>query len=559
MGVETEYALGGQSREAVVNALFALIRGNVPALPGFLTRDLFLSNGSRLYVDSGLHPELSTPECLDPADVVRYLSAGDRLLADALRELPGSLRAEAGTGLYKCNVDYSGAKTTWGSHESYLHRSPPVDFPAEIIPHLVSRLIFTGAGGFNPFSSGIEFTLSPRSWHLGSAEAPTSIAERGIFHTKDEPLARGGYHRMHLLCGESLCSRIANWLRVGTTALVVASIDAGGKPGSPVRLKDPVAALRAFAADQTCRTTVKLERGECTTAIAIQRQFLREVKRHLSHGAVPEWARDVCEVWGSVLDTLEFQPDLFSTTLDWAIKLAVYKERASQKGIRWEDLPVWNEVIRTIMAAVRKSGFKDRPTVEVVLGREGKPSPIPGTIAELTPFVESHSLSWDMLRPIVNLRKELFELDFRFGHIGEGGVFEELDRAGVLTHDAPGVENIESAMTEPPSRGRARARGEHVKAVAGRQNFACSWTGIIDLTGGRKLDLSNPFVRRGRWRRLTRTERSHYDTSTALSGGRSGLLWRSRPGRSVWSDLFQHSTSVSERQRVERSRGGEGS
>src|SRR4051812_36343834 len=31
-------------------------------------------------------------------------------------------------------------------------------------------------------------------------------AERGIFHTKDEPLSKNGFHRLHILSGESLSS-----------------------------------------------------------------------------------------------------------------------------------------------------------------------------------------------------------------------------------------------------------------------------------------------------------------------------------------------------------------
>lgn len=516
MGAETEYALGGQAREAVVAALFANVRGRLPALPGTLREDLYLANGSRLYVDAGLHPEFSTPECLNPADVVRYLCAGDRMLARALGELPQPLAAESDAGIYKCNVDYSGAKSTWGSHESYMYRTSHGDFAAQIIPHLASRVIFTGAGGFNPFSPGIDFTLSPRAWHLFNSEGVSSTASRGLFHTKDEPLARGTYHRLHLLCGESLCSHIAGWLRVGTTALVVSAIDAGRKTGTPVRLGDPVAALRAFAADPDCRAEAALASGKRDTAVGVQRRILEEVERHLASGSAPEWARDVCAVWASMLDTLESRPEALSATLDWAIKLAIYKERASQKGIRWDDLPVWNHILKTIIGAVRQTDFKGRPTVELVLGKEKEPSPVPGAIAELTPYVESRGLDWEMLRPVVNLRKELLELDFRFGQIG-GGIFEELDRAGVLTHAAPEVEDIDRAVTDPPSEGRARVRGEHIKESAGRENYLCSWTGTIDLKTARKFDLGNPFVQCGRWRRMTPAEAANTATLSVLA------------------------------------------
>ena len=37
------------------------------------------------------------------------------------------------------------------------------------MPHLVSRVVYTGAGGFNNLSKGIEFTLSPPFDKIGRA------------------------------------------------------------------------------------------------------------------------------------------------------------------------------------------------------------------------------------------------------------------------------------------------------------------------------------------------------------------------------------------------------
>jgi hypothetical protein len=168
------------------------------------------------------------------------------------------------------------------------------------------------------------------------------------------------------------------------------------------------------------------------TAVEIQRHYLRAAEQHLAHASAPEWGKEVCEVWTNTLDAVERQPESLSTTVDWAIKLAICKNRVSRKGVRWEDLPAWSHVIKAIVSAVHESSYKGRATVELVLGKEGTPSPIPDTIAQLTPYVESHSLSWDLLRPVVNLRRELFELDFRFGQIGESGLFEQLERSGPL-------------------------------------------------------------------------------------------------------------------------------
>src|SRR5262249_19171785 len=141
--------------------------------------------------------------------------------------------------LARSNVCYA-TWNTWGCHESYGHRALPASLPPQIIPHLVSRITFTGAGGFNSLSPGLEFLLSPRVAHLDTAVSDYSTHSRGIFHTKDETLTTTGQHRLHIICGESLCSQTALWLKVGTTALVMALIDGGVKPGEGVQLPDPV-------------------------------------------------------------------------------------------------------------------------------------------------------------------------------------------------------------------------------------------------------------------------------------------------------------------------------
>ena len=118
-------------------------------------------------------------------------------------------------------------------------------------------------------SPGVEFILSPRVPHMVREVSNDSTGNRGIFHTKDESLCGKGYHRLHLLCGESLCSETATWLKVGTTALVVALIEAGLRPGDAVALQSPLEAMRSFASDTVCKAIVESASGKDLTAIMI--------------------------------------------------------------------------------------------------------------------------------------------------------------------------------------------------------------------------------------------------------------------------------------------------
>ena len=506
-GIETEYAITaldskgddpGRGNE-IVYRLLEEAKRRLVHLPDMHGHGMFLENGSRLYVDCGHHPELSTPECADPWDAVRYVLAGDQILAGLAAQLEAKHHGTQ-TLLHKCNVDYSGTGSTWGSHESYLHRANRAALPKQVIPHLVSRLIYTGAGGFDSRSPGLEFMLSPRVAHLVQTVSHESTTDRGIFHTKDETLAGPGYHRLHLLCGESLCSERAIWLKVGTTALVVALIEADLRPGDAVELRHPLMAMQCFAGDPTCKATATSVKGEELPAITIQRHYLELAEKHRDAPWMPPWAKEVCKGWRAILDQLEQAPVSVSTVLDWGIKLSLYSNHCCSRRVEWKSLPDWTYVLRRFQEALaRTTGGVQQVRVEHLLSKD---SPVADEVKALTPFIRQHGLTWDGLRPFVDLRRELFEIDTRFGQVGGRGIFGSLDQAGVLTHRMTKANRIEQAMTNPPSGGRAQIRGQTVRQLASdKGQYLCDWTGVWEPAGRQLLDLGDPFSNEARWKR----------------------------------------------------------
>jgi len=156
-GTETEYAVTALDQAGVVfppsevgGALLRAAGRTLPHLPGTLDAGLFLANGSRLYVDAGDHPEVAGPECTDPWNAVRYARAGDLILLRLAEEVRRRNPAVAELRIFTGNVDYaSGSGATWGAHESYCHRADPSLLGRGLVPHLVSRVIYSGAGGFD--------------------------------------------------------------------------------------------------------------------------------------------------------------------------------------------------------------------------------------------------------------------------------------------------------------------------------------------------------------------------------------------------------------------------
>ena len=407
-GMETEYAFsrlreaGGEggaalSRTIAIRELLALARERCECLRDIAGKGVYFANGGRLYLDTGEHPELNTPECSDPAELVLYQLAGERILSDLASQLDA--RHPGGrASFFRCNFDYESAQT-WGCHESYLYRERQGAMAAELVPHLVTRPIYTGAGGFDTRSPGISFSLSPRVSHLVRVVSRESTELRGIFHTKDEPLAGGGYHRLHLICGESLCSAAGNYLKIGTTALVVRLIEAGLCDGRAMTLVAPLASMRRIAADPTCSIRLRLRSRREVSAVEVQRHYLAAAERALGRSCMPGWAPELCRRWREALDRIEGPGEELATTFDWAIKLELFRAHAVKRGFELEEIARCN----TAMEALRGEGAAPRR------GEGAKRGRVPSdTLARC-------GVAPEELQAFRALRAELFEIDARFG------------------------------------------------------------------------------------------------------------------------------------------------
>lgn len=533
-GMETEYAFTARGHDGrplnpgpLVEQVERLAAQTIPSVPGMRSSGIFLQNASRMYRDPAgnyTHLEIAGPECANPWDVVRYLQAGERQLVQLAAELQRANSAVSAAAFNKTNIDYSGSHASWGCHESYLTTKRILGLSRQIIPHLVSRIAFTGAGGFNNRSPGIEFLLSPRVAHTSTIENVGSQYERPIFHTRDEPLCEG-FFRLHVICGESLHSETAAWLKIATTAVVVAMADADVAPGEAMQFVAPVEAMRIFARDPSCRARALLTDGRTVTALDAQRHYLELAERHADADFMPAyWTGELCREWRAMLDRLEQGPSAVAQTFDWAIKLELFRNHAARRGFSWEVLAVWNEALRRVQAAAQK-----HPAPGAVGGATGV---VPGTHIPITPAVSEvlaappgPGLDWAGLPAVLALRQELFEIDWRCGELGDGNLLAQLDRSGVLRHRVPGVENIEHAMEHPPGFGRAKIRGQVIRRVAHvRERFACDWKGIFDTQHHAMLDLSDPFAREERWRQYPPARPSGPDADPELARLVAGMM-----------------------------------
>jgi len=514
-GVETQYSVVGlrgrkpMNHAEVLQRVMDAARHELTHIPDIQSSGLYTRNSQRIMVDCS-HVEISTCECSTPTDLVMQLQAADATLARLASSAESACPPGTEIAVFRCNVDYHPGNTvTFGCHDNHLHRRAQDTLRPQLIPHFCTRIIFSGSGGFNPLSRGLEFTLSPRLLAFFQQEdASSSTSERGLWHTKGEmePLCGGGYKRLHVLCSESLCSATANYLRLSSTALIIALAEAGLNPGDAVQLANPIATLQTVATDLTCKKPLHMASGKSMTAIGIQRHYLEAAEGQIGKDILPSWAAEACALWRNVLDRLEDAPESVADCLDWGIKYALFSSHARKRGLRWEQFPLLNQVIDQAAATLATG---TGPSTPMSLRRAfSLKQSMPAQVASLGSLLSAHGLDWKNVRKLLRTRSEFCELDWRFGQLGPKGTFHALDAGGVLNHRIPGTEHLERAITEPPASGRAQVRGKVIQRLAGKINVRCDWESIVDFDAGKVLDLSaDPFMNEeGEWLDLERAD-----------------------------------------------------
>jgi Pup amidohydrolase len=300
--------------------------------------NVILTNGARLYVDHA-HPEYSAPECTNPMDAVIWDKAGERVMAEAATRaaaLPGGPAIQ----LYKNNTDNKGA--SYGCHENYLmSRSTPfADIVRHLTPFFVSRQVICGAGRVGQGADGRDegFQLSQRADFFEVEVGLETTLKRPIINTRDEPHADPDkYRRLHVIIGDANMSEISTFLKLGTTALVLAMIE-DRFLATDLAIESPVPELRAISHDPTLRHLVTLRDGRKMTAIQLQLEYL-ELARKFSedkYGAdVDDVTSEVLRRWESVLGRLAEDPMLLARELDWVAKLEILEGYRSRDGLAW--------------------------------------------------------------------------------------------------------------------------------------------------------------------------------------------------------------------------------
>ena len=435
-GIETEYGVTctfrGQRRlspDEVARYLFRRV------VSWGRSSNVFLSNGARLYLDVGSHPEYATPECDSLLSLLAHDRAGERILEGLCVDAEQRLREEGINGdlyLFKNNTDSVG--NSYGCHENYLiERSG--DFAAladGFIPFLISRQILVGAGKVLQTPRGALYCISQRADHMWEGISSATTRSRPIINTRDEPHADADlYRRLHVIVGDSNMSDTTNFLKVGSADLVLRMLESG-MVMRDLSLDNPIRAIREISHDITGTARVRLANGRELSALEIQCEYLDRVqtfvdRRELSGDPT---VQRILTLWRKTLKAVESgDHSLIDREIDWAIKKSLIER-----------------------------------------------------------YMSKHDLTLSSPR--------IAQIDMAYHDINRGrGLYYLLERSGLVDRLLGDIEIFE-AKSVPPQTTRAKLRGDFVRrAQERRRDFTVDWVHLkLNDQAQRTVLCKDPFI-----------------------------------------------------------------
>jgi proteasome accessory factor A len=396
--------------------------------------NVFLGNGSRLYLDVGSHPEYATAECDSIREVVVHDKAGERILEGLAEEAQQRLADEGIAGdiyVFKNNTDSAG--NSYGCHENYLiGRTGEFSLVSDmLIPFLISRQLICGAGKLASGSKRATYCVSQRADHIWEGVSSATTRSRPIINTRDEPHADAEkFRRLHVIVGDSNMSETTTLLKVGSADLVLRMAETGVVMRD-LALENPIRAIREMSHDMTGRRTVRLADGRSMSALDMQSEYFTRVRAFADREGLTDGAHArVLELWERTLHAVETNNlALVEREIDWVIK--------------------WRMIER---------------------------------------YAAKHQLSLDDPR--------LAQLDLAYHDVNRRrGLFYLLQRRGLVTREASDLE-VFRAKTVAPQTTRARLRGEFVKAAqAKRRDFSVDWVHLkLNDQAQRTVLCKDPFA-----------------------------------------------------------------
>ena len=376
-GIENEYgvtcALRGHRRlspDEVARYLFRRV------VSWGRSSNVFLVNGARLYLDVGSHPEYATPECDSVYDLVAHDKAGERILETLIESAEQRLREEGIQGdiyLFKNNTDSAG--NSYGCHENYLtsRRDDFSEYAEVLIPFLVSRQIYAGAGKVLQTARGATYCMSQRAEHIWEGVSSATTRSRPIINTRDEPHADAEkYRRLHVIVGDSNMSEYATYLKTGATSILLRMLEDPSVALRDMTLDNPIRAIREISHDPTCTRRVRLASGREISALEIQSEYLDRALKYAESRDLEPQEKQALQMWEHCLTEIADDPLRLNRECDWVMKYHLVEAYRQRHDLKLSDARValldlqYHDVIRSrsLFYRMQNRGIAERMCVD---------------------------------------------------------------------------------------------------------------------------------------------------------------------------------------------------
>jgi proteasome accessory factor A len=306
----------------------------------------FLStSGGSAYIDSD-HLEINLPEHARAADHAALIHAGLRVAHEAQRA--ASARLTDGERL-SVLAAVSDGRESWGHHLNVMVTRELFDglflrkphLASFVGTHLATATIFAGHGqvGAGNDRPACDYQLSQRADWFEEFIGHQTMMRRPLLNQRDEPHAGADWARLHIIFFDNVLSPYANFLKAGTTQLVLALAEAGWVDPD-VLLDDPLAAAHCVSRDLSLREPLRLaQRRRTRTAVEVQQGLAELAAEFVAGGqadSVVPGAAAIVACWRETLEILARRDlDALAGRCDWALKYLLLDRQRGRRGLSW--------------------------------------------------------------------------------------------------------------------------------------------------------------------------------------------------------------------------------
>ena len=229
---------------------------------------------------------------------------------------------------------------SYGCHENYLtsRRDDFSNYAEVLIPFLVSRQIYTGAGKVLQSARGAMYSIAQRAEHIWEGVSSATTRSRPIINTRDEPHADAErYRRLHVIVGDSNMSEYTSFLKVGATSLLLRMMEDPAVVLRDLTLENPIRAIREISHDITCRRRVRLANGREASAFEIQSEYLERAQRFADTNELNAEEKQALSMWEHCMQAIEQDPLTLEREVDWVIKYHLLERYKAKHDIELGD------------------------------------------------------------------------------------------------------------------------------------------------------------------------------------------------------------------------------